>query len=244
MIGDGRPPAPESWDEANDYRRFWWMVPPVFFVALTTAVMLILEATVPSYSGRASIEQSLERTFEPHAPVEVTVQVPRGSITVEPRETDTVSIEVRKTARSPSEDLARAALEDLHVRFVATDAGVQLILAYRSGSTRSATAEIDVIVPLRAVIDVETLSGDIDIRLAESGNYRLGTADGDIDVDLEPEKGAHIAVDARAFVANFAVQKEQQSGSLSDIYRTAPQIAAQIFIDLRAPNGRVRLNSR
>ena len=243
MIGDSGPPPAESWDEATDLRRFWWVVPPVLFVALTTGVMLVLEIFAPTFDGRLTTEQTFTRDFTSGEPVRVVVNVPRGSITVEPRDTDTVSVEIKKSARSASEDLAQEALDVLHHHVTATPDGIELLFFYTQEEPRFATADVTVVVPLRAVVDVETLAGDIVMKTADEGNYRAGTANGDIEIDLEASNAAHIAVAAKAFVANFSVAKQEQTGSY-EVYRTAPQSAARLFFDLRAPNGSVILESR
>jgi hypothetical protein len=243
MIGDGEPPRPESWDEAQDLRRFWWIIPPVFFVVLTTGVMLVLEAVAPTYSGKVHSTETYAEAVDPDAPLTVQVINPRGSIKVEPRDTDTVSIEVRKTAHSASERLAQADLDSMHA-FVNTEPGkLTLIIAYATGRDGSAIADITLVVPLHARIDVETLVGNIEIEMADEGDYRAGTLNGDIKIALAPEQGAHIAAVAKAVYANFSLSRLATDGDIAT-YRTAPERDPRLFLDLRAPSGNITLRSR
>ena len=108
-------PKPESWDEATDIRRFWWVLPPLTFAFLTIGV-IYQTGSLRGGDGLERKDEEVHQTFSVGAAPEIDIDNLSGEILIEPGEDGVIEVTVQRQGIGPTEDVAFANLTRLQLR--------------------------------------------------------------------------------------------------------------------------------
>ena len=208
---------PESWDEARDLRRFWWVLPPITFVLITLSMAWLTgfrnDASQPKLQSRS--EQFFLSIATGPAP-RVVVQNVEGDITVAGQDGDAVSIEITRIGYGTTPAEAIAALASLRMSARADGDYVRILPAdYLPPVFKRVRADITLRVPRGSALELQTLAGKVTVS-GVLDQVHILNANGDIEVLLDDRP---FGVEAEALSLNSAFQLDNGESPSPFVYR-------------------------
>lgn len=208
---------PESWDEARDLRRFWWVLPPVTFVLITLSFAWLTdfrnEASQPTLESRS--EQFFLSLATGPAP-RIVVQNVEGDITVAGQDGDAVSIEITRIGYGTTAAEASAALATLRMSARQDGHYVRILPAEdRPPVFKRVRADITLRVPRGSALELQTLAGKVTVS-GVLDEVSILNANGDIEVQLDDRP---FGVEAEALSLISAFQLDNGESPSPFVYR-------------------------
>jgi hypothetical protein len=246
MNAAGPRPQPESWDEATDLRRFWWLVFPIGMAVWAAGILIFFDGGGTALSWfREPVTRSdrFEQSFPMVAGDQLLLNNIRGPVHIRNGPAGQATVVIERRGRGRTGEEARRAVESYRV-FVRPGASTTtVIVAGTEGGPYAAETRVLITVPPGARLKAETLQGDMTIEVEGPVQVAAGTAGGNIDVRLPKDAAVTTRVDAREFEAEFQLQRTVQ-GAGNVVFEKAGQGAGTVELDLLAPAGRVTLRLR
>ena len=232
----------ESWDEARDLRRFWWLVPPLTFALLTLAVTVYATRGDHPANGR-SLSDDVIQTFEAGERPSLVVDTVAGDVTVSKGSGTSVQVFVRRRATGASDDEAFENLARLHLAITATSSVVTITASEErepvaSGRVR---ADIRVIVPAATEVDIATGNGAV-ILNGIQGHIGAFSARGDVAASINADALFKVFVSGRKFRSEIPIIQDPTAPTQSSFHGHTGTNPGRV-IKLSAPNGTVDIKA-
>lgn len=184
-MSGAHPVRAESWDEARDWRRFWWILPPLTFVLITLSMAWL--TGFRNDGGQPELESLSEQFFLNSATgptPQITVQNVEGDITVTGQDGGAVSIEITRRGFGRTASEAKAALATLRLFTQEDGPNIRILPAQdQSPVLRRVRADITLRVPRAASLELHTLRGRVTVS-GVNESLSIRNASGDIEVTL------------------------------------------------------------
>ena len=208
-------PTPESWDEATDIRRFWWLVPPVTFAILTAVVLSVagaLRTTNGSKQAREEVHEEVRVGERPRVQIENI----GGDVIVQADADGIVRVSVQRFGIGASEGAAATNLLALRLNVTPTAQGVTIRVFEDpplgiAGGTR---ATITVTVPRLAAVDVHTQSGLVHV-VGVDGGITARSDNGNLDIEVDDDPGFLLTAAGPRLTTDFDMIPEPGSSARS-----------------------------
>ena len=196
---------PESWDEATDVRRFWWVLPPLTFALLTVAAIWLTGELRPGDSLKERADE-VHQVFPVTGATHLTIENIAGDVTIQAGHPNEVDITVQRQGVGITEAIAFDNLARLQLRIERTADGVSISTtedppAEVRGGTR---AQITIRIPRLSTVDVVTGTGKIVIAGVD-GDVSARVARGDIDLGLSPDLSFKVKVSGVRLTTDFVI---------------------------------------
>ena len=235
---------PESWDEALDLRRYWWLLAPAVFALLTGMIVWFGGGDDGDDNGTAvgrpeDASERVEQTLSVGEAPLVAVDNVRGDVTVVTGEEGRVRVVAERQGEGRDLQAAQDALGRLELRIDGTDEGVAVVTRSSDGSDDPAAfTRLLLEVPASARLRITTTDGTVFISGVE-GDLEASARYGNIDVSVESGLSFRAIIDARSFTTEFDETRrdESVSGALTALVGDAPYRAMSLF----APEGSVTI---
>ena len=228
---------PESWDEATDLRRFWWIVPPLTF-ALLTAGVIWLTGTLRPEQGLRQRAEEVHQVFPVTGATRIVVENISGDVTVRAGDPNEVDVTVQRQGIGATELMAFDSLGRLQLRMEYE--GDQLTIstfedppAEIAGGTR---AQITIRVPRLSAVDIVTGSGAI-LVAGIDGDVSARVPHGSIDLGLSPDLSFRLKVSGLRLTTDFSIVAEAGQSLTSFAGTVGPNPTRTML--LAAPNGEI-----
>ena len=230
-------PEPESWDEATDLRRFWWLIPPLTFAFLTIGV-IYQTGSLRGGDGLERKDEEVHQVFRVGDAPEIDIDNISGEILVEPGDVGTIEVSVQRQGVGTSEEAAFANLTRLQIRMQQFGDRVTVTTFEDppSGIAGGTRAQIHVIVPRSAAVRASTGSGLVQVNGVE-GDIQARTGLGTVDVIVVRDAAFNLVVSATRLTTNFDLVT-QKGASDQSIRATVGVNPRRTFL-LSAPSGSV-----
>ncbi len=238
-------PQPESWDEATDLRRFWWLIFPLGVSAWVAGFLIFLDgggSSLPLFGEPEKRTERFEQTLPAVDGQEVRLENIRGKVTIRTGAAGEVKLLVERTGTGRSEASAERSLAGIRTNVQADGEVIRVFMAGVSGQPRTADTKVTIFVPPGARIDAQTLAGDIAIEVESQVVIAAGTASGNIDVRIPQDATLTSWVEAKELRAQFQLERSNEIGGRV-LFRNQVVDGYAVELDLRAPLGRITLRA-
>jgi len=130
--------------------------------------------------SRIRVTEPFATEFRVSTPASLTVINPVGNVTIRAGADDRITVQATKVARAASQDAARELLERILIRTESTRDSARIEVDLPENlSRRSASVELEITVPRRTELELQTAVGDVRVDGTE-GKVRLRTDVGDV----------------------------------------------------------------
>lgn len=221
-------------DFATGYRRFWWVIPPLVIVVM---VLLAIEVFEGEPRDGWTLSDTVTQNFVTGEAPRIHVENAAGAIAVRAGRDGAVFVRVVRQGRGHDEAAAFAALVDSELR-ITRDGDRIMVVATGAEGEGTALARIEIVVPERAVLELEQRAGPITVD-AVRGDITAHAGDGDIALTLRAGRGFRVN-GSGGFSSEFSLRVESQE-------RDAPFVTSEpVTQELRlyAEHGRVILQRK
>jgi hypothetical protein len=230
-----RAPRPESWDEARDIRRFWWLLPPATFAVLVWLAVLA-NGGLPGSGLDAAHERSAQR-FTVGEAARLEIDVEAGEVTVEAAEVDAIEVEVERVGYGDSKAEARLNLERMNGEFQVVGSTVHFEAASEGLVMGRAKTDVRVRAPAGTELEIFTGAGDVRIDGIDAAITVVTT--GDIDVAVPRDASLDLWVRSTSLYSDFPLSSAPPAEGLE--FHEIVGAGNPRELRLESPLGKVRL---
>lgn len=245
MKASDRAQRPESWDEATDLRRFWWLVFPLGVATWVAGIFIFLDGSPVAgfLSDPVRRTERTEHVFPASEGQLVRLENIRGNVVVRSGAPGEVRVLVERTAKGRTAREAGRALEGFRTNWQVSGDVIRIFMAGVSGEPRSAVTTVTMTLPEGARLEAQTLRGNISVAVETAMVVVAGTADGHIDVRVPAGLSLAARIEAEEVRLRLPAATANDAGGRL-LVRTGGDAGPLLDLELRAPAGIVTLRPR
>ncbi|MCC7364624.1 MAG: hypothetical protein IT303_09645 [Dehalococcoidia bacterium] len=211
----------EEWDFAHDWRRFWWVGPPLVLAGLIFVLITLFR------DEEAVVQDRLRRAFETGASPRVDVRSHAGRIRIIASETSGVVLTGSRRGIGDTENDAFEALTTLQTRMNGDDGNVRIVSAPTGQVEGRSELVLELRVPPGATVFIDQGSGPVTVE-GVLGDMVVSVLDGDITVELPQGHGFRLD-GGGTLASDFPLQLEGAGPGSGFVTRdSAPQQALRL----------------